>query len=90
MVTQDTVSDISNGSAPAIDTQRIGTQVLVNNGETIVLGGIYQQQVISTVSKVPILADIPYLGWMFRSSSNFNEKKELLIFVTPRVVSERF
>lgn len=90
VVTQDTVSDISNGSAPAIDTQRIGTQVLVSNGETIVLGGIYQQQVIRSVSKVPVLGDIPYLGWMFRSSSNFNEKKELLIFVTPRIVTERF
>jgi type IV pilus assembly protein PilQ len=90
VVTQDTISDVSSGSAPAIDTQRIGTQVLVNNGETIVLGGIYQQQIISSVSKVPVLGDIPYFGWMFRSSSNFNEKKELLIFVTPRIVTERF
>jgi type IV pilus assembly protein PilQ len=90
VVTQDTVSDVSNGTAPAIDTQRIGTQVLVNNGETIVLGGIYQQQTISSVSKVPVLGDIPYFGWMFRNSSNFNEKKELLIFVTPRIVTERF
>lgn len=90
VVTQDTVSDVSNGTAPAIDTQRIGTQVLVNNGETIVLGGIYQQQIISSVSKVPVLGDIPYFGWMFRNSSNFNEKKELLIFVTPRIVTERF
>ena len=90
VVTQDTVSDLSNGTAPAIDTQRIGTQVLVNNGETIVLGGIYQQQIISSVSKVPVLGDIPYFGWMFRNSSNFNEKKELLIFVTPRIVTDRF
>lgn len=90
VVTQDTVSDVTNGTAPAIDTQRIGTQVLVNNGETIVLGGIYQQQIISSVSKVPVLGDIPYFGWMFRNSSNFNEKKELLIFVTPRIVTERF
>lgn len=90
VVTQDTVSDVSNGQAPAIDTQRIGTQVLVNNGETIVLGGIYQQSIISTVSKVPVLGDIPYFGWLFRNSNNFNEKKELLIFVTPRIVTERF
>lgn len=90
LVTQDTVSDVSNGQAPAIDTQRIGTQVLVNNGETIVLGGIYQQSIISTVSKVPVLGDIPYFGWLFRNSNNFNEKKELLIFVTPRIVTERF
>jgi type IV pilus assembly protein PilQ len=90
VVTQDTISDITSGLAPAIDTQRIGTQVLVNNGETIVLGGIYQQAIISTVSKIPILGDIPYLGWLFRNSSQLNEKKELLIFVTPRIVTEHF
>ncbi len=90
VVTQDTVSDVQSGQAPAIDTQRIGTQVLVNNGETIVLGGIYQQAIISSVSKVPVLGDIPYFGWLFRNSNNFNEKKELLIFVTPRIVTERF
>ena len=89
-VTQDTVSSISNGDAPAIDTQRIGTQVLVNNGETIVLGGIYQQSIISTISKVPVLGDVPYFGWLFRNTNNFSEKKELLIFVTPRIVTERF
>ena len=90
VVTQDTVSDVQSGQAPAIDTQRIGTQVLVNNGETIVLGGIYQQAIISTVSKVPVLGDIPYFGWLFRNTNQFNEKKELLIFVTPRVVTEHF
>ena len=90
VVTQDTVSEVQSGSAPAIDTQRIGTQVLVSNGETIVLGGIYQQQIISTISKVPVLGDIPYFGWLFRNSLNFNEKKELLIFVTPRIVKEHF
>lgn len=93
VITQDTRGDtVSTGTglATAIDTQEIGTQVLVNNGETIVLGGIYQQQVINAVSKVPILGDIPYLGWLFRTSSEFNEKKELLIFVTPRIVTEKF
>ena len=89
-ITQDTVSDVTSGTAPAIDTQRIGTQVLVNNGETIVLGGIYQQSIISSVSKVPVLGDIPYFGWLFRNTSQFNEKKELLIFVTPRIVTEHF
>ncbi len=90
VVTQDTVSEVKNGLAPAIDTQRIGTQVLVNNGETIVLGGIYQQAIISTVSKVPVLGDIPYFGWAFRTTSDSNQKKELLIFVTPRIVTEHF
>jgi len=90
IVTQDTVSEVTSGTAPAIDTQRIGTQVLVNNGETIVLGGIYQQSIISSISKVPVLGDIPYFGWLFRNTNQFNEKKELLIFVTPRVVTENF
>lgn len=90
VITQDTVSDVTSGTAPAIDTQRIGTQVLVNNGETIVLGGIYQQSIISTVSKVPVLGDIPYFGWLFRNTNQYNEKKELLIFVTPRVVTDSF
>ena len=90
VVTQDTISDITSGFAPAIDTQRIGTQVLVSNGETIVLGGIYQQAIISTVTKIPVLGDIPYLGWLFRTTSQLNEKKELLIFVTPRIVTEEF
>ncbi|KGK01080.1 type IV pilus secretin PilQ [Thalassotalea sp. ND16A] len=93
VITQDTRGDtVSTGTglATAIDTQEIGTQVLVNNGETIVLGGIYQQQVINSISKVPILGDIPYLGWLFRTTTEFNEKKELLIFVTPRIVTEKF
>jgi type IV pilus assembly protein PilQ len=90
VVTQDTISDVTSGQAPAIDTQRIGTQVLVNNGETIVLGGIYQQSIISSVSKVPVLGDIPYFGMLFRNTNQFNEKKELLIFVTPRIVTEHF
>ena len=88
LVTQDTVSEITNGQAPAVDTQRISTQVLANNGETIVLGGIYQQQIINSVSKVPVLGDIPYFGWLFRNTNNFNEKTELLIFVTPRIVTD--
>ena len=90
VVTQDTISEFTSGQAPAIDTQRIGTQVLVNNGETIVLGGIYQQSIISSVSKVPVLGDIPYFGMLFRNTNQFNEKKELLIFVTPRIVTEHF
>ena len=93
VITQDTRGDTiatGTGLATAIDTQEIGTQVLVNNGETIVLGGIYQQQIINSVSKVPVLGDIPYVGWLFRTTSEFNEKKELLIFVTPRIVTEKF
>ncbi|QQX80097.1 type IV pilus secretin PilQ family protein [Shewanella sp. KX20019] len=90
-ITQDSQGKVvatPTGEAVSIDTQRIGTQVLVDHGETIVLGGIYQQQLISRVSKVPILGDIPYLGFMFRSTSDKNERQELLIFVTPKIISE--
>lgn len=79
----------STGPAVAIDTQRIGTQVLVNNGETIVLGGIYQQNLISRVSKVPVLGDIPLVGFLFRNTTDKNERQELLIFVTPKIVDEK-
>lgn len=91
-ITQDTRGDTVEtaiGSAVAINTQRIGTQVLVSNGETIVLGGIYQQQLIHGVTKVPVLGDIPLLGWMFRKQRDFTERRELLIFVTPRIVTDR-
>lgn len=90
-ITQDTRGETvptPTGEAVSIDTQRIGTQVLVDNGETIVLGGIYQQNLISSVNKVPILGDIPYLGYLFRNKSDKNERQELLIFVTPKIVTE--
>jgi type IV pilus assembly protein PilQ len=93
IITQDTRGDTvqtGNGAATAIDTQRIETQVLVENGETIVLGGIFQQQIVSAVSKVPLLGDIPYVGRMFRTDSILNEKTELLIFVTPKIVTNSF
>ncbi|MFI3246189.1 MAG: type IV pilus secretin PilQ family protein [Ferrimonas sp.] len=92
-VTQDTRGDTvqtSTGSATAINTQRITTQVLARNGETIVLGGIYQQQQLNTVTKVPVLGDIPFIGWLFRSNSDYTEKSELLIFVTPKIVIDQF
>ncbi len=91
VITQDTRGDTvqtPTGPAVAIDTQQIQTQVLVENGQTVVLGGIYQQQIISATKKVPLLGDIPYLGYLFKSNSEFNEKKELLIFVTPKIMND--
>ncbi|MCG9641808.1 type IV pilus secretin PilQ family protein [Vibrio sp. Isolate34] len=88
-VTQDRPGQVvktGTGEAVAIDTQRIGTQVLVNNGETVVLGGIFQHSVSSTVDKVPVLGDLPLLGALFRRSYENVGKSELLIFVTPKVV----
>jgi len=91
VITQDSVGDtISTGTGEvvSINTQEIATQVLVDNGETLVLGGIYQQQVTHSTKKVPLLGDIPYLGYFFRSTSQDNSKAELLIFVTPRIVMQ--
>ncbi|WP_226911367.1 type IV pilus secretin PilQ [Gallaecimonas mangrovi] len=91
VITEDTRGDTvqtATGSAVAIDTKEIGTQVLVDNGETIVLGGIFQQEKSRVVYKVPLLGDIPGLGWLFRNTSDSNVKSELLIFVTPRIVTE--
>ncbi|EEX93492.1 type 4 pili secretin pilQ [Vibrio orientalis CIP 102891 = ATCC 33934] len=88
-VTQDRPGDIvktGTGEAVAINTQRIGTQVLVDNGETVVLGGIFQHSVTDAVDKVPMLGDLPLLGALFRRTYQKMGKSELLIFVTPKVV----
>jgi len=88
-INQDTRGDdvkTVGGEAVSIDTQVISTQVLVENGETIVLGGIFKHEIKKIVTKVPVLGDIPWLGVLFRSTKNVNQKRELLIFVTPKVV----
>lgn len=90
-ITQDARGDTvvtSTGPAVAIDTQQIKTKVSVNNGETLVLGGIYQQQMVKSISKVPWFAELPYIGWLFRTDNSYNEKRELLVFVTPQILSE--
>ncbi|MDF2413642.1 type IV pilus secretin PilQ family protein [Aeromonas sp. 1HA1] len=92
-VTQDTKGETvptGTGDAVSINAQSITTQVLVNNGETLVLGGIYQQTIKSDVSKVPLLGDIPGLGLLFRKTTSENKKRELLIFVTPKIVTDAF
>lgn len=91
VVTQDTRGETvqtSTGPAVAIDTQEISTQVLVENGETIVLGGIFQQVSTQDVSKVPLLGDLPVVGTLFKSSVDIEQKRELLIFVTPKIIIE--
>lgn len=91
-VNKDSIGQIipqaGGGSAVAIDTRGIETQVLVSDGETVVLGGIFEQDVRKSVSKVPLLGDIPLLGFLFRTQSNENSKQELLIFVTPKILSD--
>jgi type IV pilus assembly protein PilQ len=91
-ITQDARGDTvvtSAGPAVAIDTQQIKTTVSVNNGETLVLGGIYQQQMVKSVSKVPWFAELPYIGWLFRTDNSYNEKRELLVFVTPKILASQ-
>ena len=78
-----------NSSVPAIDKKEVKTQVLVDNGETVVLGGIFEEEKTQEYSKVPLLGDIPFLGWLFRSSTNVKKKQELLIFVTPKILKEQ-
>ena len=91
-VKQDTVGEIyqtsRGGSVPSIDTREIETTVLVGNGDTVVLGGIFQDETKSSEEKVPWLGDVPGLGTLFRRRANETKKRELLIFVTPTIVED--
>ena len=92
-VHKDNVGDIIStgglgGTVPSIDTRAVETQVLVADGQTVVLGGIYETERRETISKVPILGDIPFAGALFRSKQRIDNKAELLIFVTPRILEE--
>ena len=91
-VKQDTVGEIfqtsRGGSVPSIDTRELNTTVLVGNGDTIVLGGIFQDERSSNEDKVPWLGDIPAVGSLFRRRANESKKRELLIFVTPTIVED--
>jgi len=75
-------------NVPSIDTREIVTQVLVNDGQTVVLGGILETEHRDDQTKVPLLGDIPVLGALFKEQSKTNNKDELLIFVTPKIVRE--
>jgi type IV pilus assembly protein PilQ len=76
------------GTVPSIDTRSVETQVLVKDGQTVVLGGIYETERRETINKVPFLGDIPVVGFFFRSKQRVDNKAELLIFVTPRILEE--
>ncbi|MFW1970229.1 type IV pilus secretin PilQ [Acinetobacter bereziniae] len=86
-VTSDSAGQVVNGNV-AINKNEINTNVLVDNGETVVLGGIFEQETKSSQTKVPFLGDIPYLGRLFRKDLKSDNKRELLIFVTPRIVND--
>ena len=91
VVTQDSVASYINGEfnsqVPIINTKELVTQVLVDNGETIVLGGVFEVQDFTQVTKTPFLGDIPYLGRLFKKTSDKKTKTETLIFITPRILS---
>ena len=86
-VNKDSVGDVVLG-VPSINTRKVSSQVLVDNGETVVLGGIYEQVRSHQVDKVPFFGDIPGIGYFFRHSSKVDDKAELLIFVTPKILKE--
>lgn len=85
-VSKDSVGQTVPGGV-AIDTKHVKTEVLVENGGTVVLGGVYEESEINQVDKVPLLGDVPVLGALFRKKQNSTERSELLIFITPRVVT---
>ncbi|MBT8066783.1 MAG: type IV pilus secretin PilQ [Gammaproteobacteria bacterium] len=92
-VSKDNVGEIIStgglgGTVPSIDTRSVETQVLVADGQTVVLGGIYETERRETVNKVPLLGDIPFAGNLFKSKQRTDNKAELLIFVTPRILEE--
>ena len=89
-INQDDVGNQQFNGVPTIDTREIRTQVLVTNGETIVLGGIYKQDKNSTIRRVPFLGTLPYIGALFRDKQNSDAREELMIFVTPKIVKESF
>lgn len=88
VVSQDSVGTITVDSVPTIDTNEITTQVLVSNGETVVLGGVFSTKDVKSETKTPFLGDIPYVGALFKKTSVTTSKTELLIFITPRLVDE--
>ena len=72
-----------------INTKHVKTEVLVENGGTVVIGGIFEQNDRTDITKVPLFGDIPVIGWLFKNSTTTTSKTELLVFITPRVVNER-
>ena len=87
-VTKDSVGQVTTAGF-AIDTKHVNTKVLVENGGTVVLGGIFQLTDNTTVTKVPLLGDVPVLGYLFKNTSKTTNKSELLIFITPTMVNGR-
>ena len=87
VVNQDSVGQ-DTAAGPAINTNEVETQVLVDNGETVVLGGIFRSEQVTTITKTPFLGDLPLIGALFRNTTHSDTKTELLVFITPRLVKD--
>lgn len=87
VISQDSIGEVFN-QIPSINTNAVETQVLVDNGETIVLGGIFRSEQVKTVNKTPFFGDLPLIGSLFRYTIESDDKTELLVFITPRLVKE--
>lgn len=87
-VSQDTVSALTVLGVPAVNTRSVSTQVLVDNGETVVLGGVYNSSDRKSVDKVPFFGDLPYIGFLFKRKNVNRSKNELLIFITPKILKD--
>jgi type IV pilus assembly protein PilQ len=87
VVKKDEVGDIFEG-IPSIDTRSVETQVLVDNGETVVLGGVFEQTTLNGSTRVPFFGDLPYVGFLFKQTTSSDRQKELLIFVTPKILKD--
>ena len=91
-IAQDSVGQLVPGSnggfVPSIDTRQLTTQVRIKNGETAVLGGIYETETRNGVTKVPVLGDLPVVGGLFRSKTRSEDKSEMLIFITPKILND--
>lgn len=87
IINQDSIGQ-NTPAGPAIDTNAVETQVLVDNGETVVLGGIFRSEEVKTINKTPFLGDLPLIGALFRYTNFTEEKSELLVFITPRLVKD--
>ncbi|HTF86544.1 MAG TPA: type IV pilus secretin PilQ, partial [Cellvibrio sp.] len=89
VINQDTVGQLNLATGiPTLDVTELTTKVLVANGQTVVLGGVFTVENIKGENKVPLLGDIPYLGRLFRRDVNENNKTELLLFITPKIMAE--
>ena len=88
LVSQDSVGAFTPNGEPSIDITQIETQALVGNGQTLVLGGIFQTEEVNGTDKVPLLGDLPFLGKLFRNDLRNIEKREILIFITPKIIDD--